>query len=168
MRDSIIKDVNNLVNTVRSRDPFEICDMIDNFNLHFHNLQEKIKGYYLFHNDVHNIIVDTNLSRQEQRIIIGHEIGHARLHTGISQAFHETDISNNTDRIEFEANQFCAELLIPDDDFFSAISFENMIDNIAAELNVPTWLLDCKIRLLNEKGYNFPYLYKVNTQSITY
>lgn len=165
MKDCIINTVSEIISTYKTRNPFELCDLIPNVNLYFHFLGDILKGYYLFYNDMHNIVIDNTLSRIDQLIVIGHELGHLFLHSQFAVAFRETGF-DNTDKIELEANIFCAELLISDENIISLINQSYPLDMISYEISYPAWLIDCKIQALKRKGYDLPFLYIANRSSI--
>ena len=161
---SIAKSVSNLINQYHTRNPFELCDCLG-INIYRHNLGA-LKGYYLYLNNKHNIALNTALSRYEQKIILGHELGHALEHSGISRFFSETSLESG-DRIELEANLFCSELLISDKVLLSSVQYNPSLESLCEELCLPDWLIDCKIQMLISKGYtSFNYLYLVKKDSI--
>lgn len=163
---SIINLVADLVDRYHTRDPFELCDYL-NINLYKHKLGS-LKGYYLFYNNNHHIVLNSNLTRREQRIILGHELGHALEHSGLSHFFSETaNLLESKDRIELEANLFCAELLISDIDILSFAEYDSSINNLCDCLALPDWLIDCKVQMLISKGYtDFHYMYIATKNSI--
>ncbi len=57
-----------------------------------------------------------------QRVILAHEIAHSVLHANITAAFHEFTLFDDTDRQEYEANLFAAELLLSDDCVLNALN----------------------------------------------
>ena len=166
MKSHIIQDVERIVKEYNTRNPFALCEHLD-INLFHHNLGDILKGYYLFNNSQHNIVINTNICIDEQRIVLGHELGHAVEHSALSCAFTESRVGVNINKLETEANLFCAELLIPDEEILSLISYEYSFYSICEELCFPDWLLDYKIQMLINKGYsNFRYLYLANKDSI--
>ena len=61
-----------------------------------------------------------------QRVILAHEIAHSVLHTNITAAFHEFTLFDDTDRQEYEANLFAAELLLSDDCVLNALNEDHV------------------------------------------
>lgn len=57
------------------------------------------------------IVVNTRHPRERQKFSVAHELGHYWLHRGLEPAFMHQ--KNKRGRIEREANQFAAELLMP-------------------------------------------------------
>lgn len=166
MKKTIVSDVCEIINTHNTRDPFLLCNLL-HINLFYHNLYNILKGYYIFYNKQHNIVINNTISKNEQRIVLGHELGHAIEHASLSQAFTESRIGINGDKLEFEANLFCSELLIPDEEILSLINYEYSFGSICEELGFPPWLIDCKLHMLIYKGHKeLHYLYIANKNSI--
>ena len=90
---------------------------------------------------------------QNQRVILAHEIAHSVLHTNITAAFHEFTLFDDTDRQEYEANLFAAELLLSDDCVLNALNEDQFFFQAAKALYVPAELLDFKFRVMKRKGY---------------
>lgn len=88
-----------------------------------------------------------------QRVILAHEIAHSVLHTNITAAFHEFTLFDDTDRQEYEANLFAAELLLSDDCVLNALNEDQFFFQAAKALYVPAELLDFKFRVMKRKGY---------------
>ena len=82
-----------------------------------------------------------------------HEIAHSVLHTNITAAFHEFTLFDDTDRQEYEANLFAAELLLSDDCVLNALNEDQFFFQAAKALYVPAELLDFKFRVMKRKGY---------------
>lgn len=165
MKGCIIRDVEYLVTKYNTRDPFTLCELL-NINLFQHDLGKVLKGYYLYYNGFHNIVIDYHLDKTEQKVIIGHELGHVVEHSKISRAFTESRLGVDENTLEREANLFCAELLIPDEDFIQLAKLGYTFDAICEELNFDSWLVDLKIRMLNTKGYQFSCPYIATKDSI--
>lgn len=75
------------------------------------------------------------------------------LHTNITAAFHEFTLFDDTDRQEYEANLFAAELLLSDDCVLNALNEDQFFFQAAKALYVPAELLDFKFRVMKRKGY---------------
>ena len=146
----ITEIVHNLINKFNTRNPFEICDYLG-IKIHYHDLCGKLKGYYMKHNGVPNIILDINLPPEQRYIVCGHELGHHCLHSinmdTCSFAF-SNDVHSETD-----ANLFCAELLLTDQEIMERTTYDSCtIFKVAEELYVPYWFVECKLKMMNDKG----------------
>lgn len=95
-----------------TRNPFVIADML-NVQVFYADLG-RVSGYYQYLKRHRCIYINTGLSDSDARIVMAHELGHAILHRTENCCFMENKTLLLTSRIEIEANQFAAELLIPD------------------------------------------------------
>lgn len=112
------------------------------------------------------IIINADLSRDNQHIILAHEIGHAMLHGNDERvcAYHDFCLFSDVSINEYEANIFAAELLISDDDAMELLSSDTFFFGAASMLRVPPELLDFKFRSMKRRGYsvNPPMMAKSN------
>ena len=111
------------------------------------------KGFYVQHRRIKHITINSDLPEVIQRGILAHEIAHSVLHTNITAAFHEFTLFDDTDRQEYEANLFAAELLLSDDCVLNALNEDQFFFQAAKALYVPAELLDFKFRVMKRKGY---------------
>ena len=138
-------------------DPFKLCDEMGIITLFapMGPAPAACKGFFLTQSRVKSITVNSDLSEDFQRIICAHELGHAMLHRDRSgvNAFHDFAFFDGVDRLEYEANLFAAELLLPDDEVMKILNEDISFFQAAAKLYVPAELLDFKFRTLKWKGY---------------
>lgn len=126
----------------------------------------RLKGFYV--NILRNkyIVLSTNLTEEETRIICAHELGHHILHRnlGIKMFQDELCISTVKSIPEIEANYFAAEFLIDDEDMEELLSYRYTYEEIAAELGVHKELVIIKGMLMNKRGYELklPYMESCN------
>ncbi len=92
-----------------------------------------------------------------QRFTIAHEIAHSILHAANSDLFEDKTFFRNSEsnRMEFEANVFAAELLMP------RVAFENYIENvsprvedIASHFQVSSHAVRIRAKTLGYSGHN--------------
>ncbi|EJX06285.1 toxin-antitoxin system, toxin component [gut metagenome] len=116
-------------------------------------MQKKLKGFFFYQSRQKNIVIDSNVNKILERILVAHELGHAILHTRIAmmRGFQEMEVFDDRSIEENEANFFAAELLLKDDEVLECLS-EHAFFETAKMLYVPAALLDYKFRLLQEKG----------------
>lgn len=151
----------SVVDKMRDRyaetDPFKLCDEIGIVTLFapMGEASSACKGFFLTQSRIRSITINSNLSADFQRIICAHELGHAMLHRDKSgvNAFHDFSFFDGADRLEYEANIFAAELLLPDDEVLKILNEDVSFFQAAAKLYVPAELLDFKFRTLKWKGY---------------
>lgn len=72
-----------------------------------------INGFYQHSMGSKLIYINSNLDEDKQKIICGHELGHAVMHTKINILFLEKKTLFIKDKFENEANLFCTYLLFP-------------------------------------------------------
>jgi Zn-dependent peptidase ImmA (M78 family) len=102
-----------LVRKYSTNDPYELSDYL-NIDIYRHPLGN-IKGVYKYFRRSKLIFINSQLNNFEQRVVCGHELGHAVLHPRINSIFLKRYTLFSPDRIENEANIFCVNLLLSDD-----------------------------------------------------
>jgi len=153
--DYIAETVQKLIGKYQTRNPYEICDGLG-IKVKQKDLGTEIKAYYYCASRIRNIVINTLLPEEVQRILVAHELGHDRLHRKIAtlKGFQETELLNQSIPTEYEANLFAAELLINDGELLGYLGDdEKTHSSVAGELNVPAELLDFKVRVLKHRGY---------------
>ena len=137
-----IKEIaNHLSVKYKTNDPFILADCL-NIHVIQWDLGEDTKGLYQYYKNQKFIFINKSLSNAEQKIVCGHELGHAVLHNNINYAFTKTHSLFNMNRFEKAANIFCIEFLIPDS---KIQKYENYtLQQIALIENVPLELLNLK------------------------
>ena len=101
-----------IVRKYRTRDPFEMIKGM-NVILVYYPL-EGVHGFYQYFQRNNIIYLDERLSKNEQRFVLAHELGHMFLHKKANAIFMDTRTQFNTDKFELEANTFAIDLLLPD------------------------------------------------------
>lgn len=109
---NIKKKANWLAKRYNSRNPL---DIIKNLNviLVFYPLKD-VRGFYQYFQRNNIIYIDENLPENEQIFVCAHELGHMILHKDTNALFMDSRTHFVTTKYENEANEFAAELLIPD------------------------------------------------------
>lgn len=139
-----IKNIlHQLIKKANSHCPYELADYKNIHVIHF-DLHEEINGYYKYDKRNQYIVINRNLNATMQRVVCAHELGHALLHTRSNTPFMRKHTLYSIDRMEYEANIFAAELLIPDSVGFG---YET-IQEIAAAYDVPMFLVEIKFKQL--------------------
>ena len=108
----IKRRVEQIVRKYRTRDPFEMIKGM-NVILVYYPL-EGVHGFYQYFQRNNIIYLDERLSKNEQRFVLAHELGHMFLHKKANAIFMDTRTQFNTDKFELEANRFAMELLLSD------------------------------------------------------
>ena len=108
----IKRRVEQIVRKYRTRDPFEMIKGM-NVILVYYPL-EGVHGFYQYFQRNNIIYLDERLSKNEQRFVLAHELGHMFLHKKSNAIFMDTRTQFTTDKFELEANTFAIDLLLPD------------------------------------------------------
>ena len=148
-----VENAAHLVHQYGTHDPFELTEYVG-AEVYFADLGE-LKGMYT---DIQNhrfLVINNQLDEDTARIVCAHELGHDQLHRSlVSSAFlSETDLFNPADRTEYEANQFAAELLLPDDTVIQMAQEGMTIDEIAANTRTDVNLVALKLKTLSRRGF---------------
>ena len=138
-------------------DPFQVCKEMEIPVLYasMGTGDACCKGFFFPHSRIRTITINSDLSRDIQRIICSHELGHAVLHrkcTGV-KAFHDFALFDTASKYEYEANIFAAEFLLPDSNVLEVLNGDLSFFQAAAALYVPAEILDFKFRIMKQKGY---------------
>lgn len=73
------------------------------------------QGYFNTYKRIRMIHINESLSEYRRKFVCAHELGHAILHPGVNTLFMRSSTLYSVGRIEREANEFAAELLLPDE-----------------------------------------------------
>ena len=152
--DCISRTVDKLSRRYKTRDPYELCDVLG-IKIRLKDLGFCIKAYYFYQSRIGSIVLNCRVSEPIRRILAAHELGHDRLHKKIAmlRGFQEMELFDMARPAEYEANIFAAELLIDDNDLLEQLNDnDKSFFDVARELGVPAALLDFKFRVLKHKG----------------
>ncbi len=152
--EKIIRQADDLVKTYHTRDPLALANAlgITVIPFRFHS----VKGMYTSM-DSRNayIFYKEDLDPYMRSIVLAHEIGHHMEHRSLQNAFREFRLFDQNESImEYEANLFAAELLLPDEEILGYIHQGYSADEIAAMMNSDVNLVALKAAELNRKGYD--------------
>lgn len=141
----IVKD---LVNKYNTNNVYELCDFL-NIKIRKDTLGS-IKGYFLNPGDKICITLNDNLQEWEERVVIAHELGHAILHKKYNICFLNNYTYSISNKLENEANEFAAHLLIDDDELNKLkIEYEHYyltFEHLSMYFNVPEEYIMYKIK----------------------
>ncbi|WP_024622114.1 ImmA/IrrE family metallo-endopeptidase [Metaclostridioides mangenotii] len=142
---NIKKTIKALVKTYNTRNVYELCSCL-NINILKDDLKY-FKGYFLRDNKSVSIVIDSNLSEYEERCVVAHELGHVVLHSGSNICFLTNYTYSNTKKLENEANEFAAELLVSDENIQEAMEKQfSMVEQMACYFEVPNELIEYKFK----------------------
>ena len=134
--------VDNLCRKYKTRNPYELIDAMG-IILQYGENMEKVRGFYLYANQIKLICVGNGLPEHIERFVISHELGHAVMHKQSSAPFLQSTFLS-LDRMEIEANKFATELVIPDEEIME--HWEYTIDEWAMFYGLPREVIELRFR----------------------
>lgn len=150
----IAERVRELTLRYGTRDPGELCAALGVEVLA--RPFERQKGAYKIVMRNPFIFIKSDMDPAMERIVLAHELGHHCLHRLEAQrlgGFQEFNIFEmGSDRMEYEANIFAAELLLPDEDILDAIREGRDTHQIAAAMASDVNLVALKADALISRG----------------
>lgn len=103
-------EIKKLVRRFKTTDPFVIAEGL-NILIRYADLDEEIRGFYYRMMRRRFIVLNTGLDDYMKRIVCAHELGHDRLHPGVSQFWVDERSFRNMGKYERQANKFAIKLL---------------------------------------------------------
>lgn len=150
-------EVEKIIKKYSTRDPFNVLKQAGAI-LKYSDKYNNLKGYYFHSLRSDFIVVSSKLPREEKRIVAAHELAHFILHKEIAKdmPIRDSAMFIVKTKHEYEANLFCAELLLSDDDVIEAKkNTKGDFFNMSRCLNVMPELLLFKLHSMNGRGYDF-------------
>jgi len=103
--------IQKLVRRFKTNDPFIIASGL-NIIVKYADLGEGTRGLYYKKLRRRFIVLQEGMDYHWQRLVLAHEIGHDRLHPGISRFWLDEQSFFNAGKYERQANAFAIKLLI--------------------------------------------------------
>lgn len=138
----------SIIKKYHTRNPFEIIEA-KNATLVYAPLID-VRGFYQYFQRNHIIYIDEGLLYKEKIFVAAHELGHMLLHRKSNAVYMDTRTFLNENKYEIEANQFAAELLIPDEVFLENCNYTT--DQLARLLGYEQALIDMRLNLFEKTG----------------
>lgn len=104
--------VQRIIKKYKTSNPFIICEQ-KNIDILYDDLEPDVRGFYQYYKRKSIIHLNANMSEDEQRIVLAHELGHAIMHKGYNCIFLSRHTYMTKDIYEHQANKFAATLLLP-------------------------------------------------------
>ncbi|MCR8744374.1 ImmA/IrrE family metallo-endopeptidase [Romboutsia lituseburensis] len=101
-----------LINKYKTSNLYELCDYL-NIKIKRDPLGST-KGYFLNVDGNFFITLNSSLDEWEERVVLAHELAHSVLHKKTNICFLKSYTYSVTNKLENEANQFAAHILISD------------------------------------------------------
>ncbi len=137
--------VASLCRRYNSRDPFQIVNEMG-ILLTFEPLGA-LNGYYTKKYRIKHIHINEQLSEFDQRFACAHELGHAVQHPDANTPFLTQNTYLSVDKLEYEANKFAVEFLIPDDALYEYVhDYKYTAEQISRILGYQKELIDLRLQ----------------------
>lgn len=107
-----------------------------------------IRGYYSKARKQKFIHINSDLPECLQKFVCAHELGHSILHPDSNTPFLRENTLLSVDRLEIEANQFAACLLLTDADLNEYIEYGYTSEQISMCSGLPEPLVRYKFKML--------------------
>ncbi|MEI8390372.1 MAG: ImmA/IrrE family metallo-endopeptidase [bacterium] len=139
--------------------PVDLKIILQNYNIELENTSfdnDDISGMLIKNNEKYKVVVNQNHSQTRKNFTIAHELGHYFLHKDLKDKFEDRIFFRGavSDNLEFQANIFAGELLMPEAEFKKQIqSGINTIEELAAYFDVSTLALRVRAKQLNLSGH---------------
>lgn len=152
--DHIIRTADRLLHRTGSRDPEIIAEEL---NIRIYDVPfQKQKGVYKILKRNRCIFVKEDLEEPMRQIVLLHEIGHDQLHRKQASLFQEFNLFDmNRSILEYEANLFAAQIMLPDEEVIDYIYQGYSVCQIAGAMNSDINLVALKAADLSRRGYSF-------------
>ena len=115
--------------------------------------KKSCKGYYFRRFQIKQIKINSDLTKEEQLIILAHELGHAALNHKPVVAFVDFIVLDVVNKMEICANYFSADIIMEDEDIIEMITSGKTFFEIACVMNVLPELLAYKYHSMEVRGY---------------
>lgn len=147
-----MKNIKNIVDyyvkKYDTRDPFQIAESL-NIQIQIGQLGTPC-GCYMFLKNHRCIFLNENLSENEMKLVMSHELGHAVMHRKTNCYFIRNKTFLLDSKIELEANTFAINLLIPDDTIMEIIDNQNCtLEYMSRVLGYNQKLIELRLRTFN-------------------
>jgi Zn-dependent peptidase ImmA (M78 family) len=126
------QNVVKLIKRYKTNCPFTIARALG-IHVRFHDLGGHTRGVYYRKLRRRLILIHNQLSYEWQRFVCAHELGHDRLHQGLSSFFLEEHSFFNPGKFERQANRFAVKLLTS----LEEIQSDETIEQFCARHGIP-------------------------------
>lgn len=140
----------------KTRDPFDILSAMQ-INVFETDSFKALKGYCFLSNRIFYVGISGCLPEEEKKVVAAHELGHIVLHKKLLSVapMHDTMLYRMSDKTEYEANLFAADLLLDDEDVLNASCEEDQdYFSLCRKLYVSPELMSFKLFSLIRRGHD--------------
>jgi len=129
--------ISKLVKQHKTNCPFTIARNL-NISIYFEDLGQGTRGFYYKKLRRRFICIHRDLSEEWKRFVCAHELGHDRLHKGMSRFFIDERSFFSPGKYERQANEFAVLLLLSGAD----INQEDTLTNLLSKTGIPYEMID--------------------------
>ena len=133
----------------------KLVQYIPGVRLEYVNMDSTLSGSLSRQNDIWLIRINKVHSKTRQRFSIAHELGHFVYHKDDEKEFVDTTFFRGltSDNLEYTANKFASELLMPEEQVRHLIDKENVrnVADLAAKFGVSSAAMLYRVKELNYK-----------------
>lgn len=108
------KIIQQLIRKYKTNDPFELAGFL-NINVMYCDLGRGTRGFYMRKLRRRYIVIHEGLTEPWKRFVCAHELGHDRLHPGLSRFLLDKHSFYDVSKFEYQANKFAIRLLTAGD-----------------------------------------------------
>lgn len=160
MKQYISNEIDRLIRLYNTRNPYEIAKY-QGMEVIYHSLGEDMDGFICGCEEGVAIVINSNVSKFKEPVVLGHEIGHGYLHNTQADFIRGKNRFSKDKVLEYEANLFALELL-GDEGFFR--NFEGRTFREMAEVTgLPEKMLEKKYE---EVLRNYKNIGKANEETL--
>lgn len=151
----IFKLANDLTNFHNTRDTIKLAKQND-IKVVFSDEFEHLLGMYTYKWRHRIIILNNKLDKNLEQMVCGHELGHDFLHRNLAneQTFCDEGFLINSSKLEYEANAFCAHILIDTDEILQMCKDSYSTFEIASYFCIDENLVLIKLNELIKLGHD--------------
>ncbi len=145
-----------LVRKYKTRDPFEILEAMK-VTVSETDAFRHLKGYCFLSNRFFYVGISSRLDAREKKVVAAHELGHIVLHKKLLSVapMQDTLLYRMSDRTEYEANLFAADLLLPDEEVLQLAAEEGQdYFSLCRRMYVSPELMSFKLFSLIRRGHD--------------
>ena len=116
--------------------PIDVYELAKALDIEVVEVDERGDGSLVIHKNHATIHVSNRVAKVRRRFTIAHEIGHLALGHKFEHSIHRDVSPNRPWRVEREANQYAAQLLMPEKQVRLAFNAFETIDEMAEHFDV--------------------------------
>lgn len=155
-----IKEIRNIAHSAKAQDIYKNLwrfgkDITESHNIElvYSDTMNSLSGFYCCFDGMTEIRINKNLSPENKKIVLAHELGHFFLHSDLQYSlFTQIGVFDKKSICELEANFFCSELLIPDEEIIDFLNQDMSYYEMAMLFDVDYKIVLYKLKSMQKAG----------------